>query len=336
MVAAMLMIASQTTSQPTALINLLETPKITQGTNAVTYTLSTKNLGMEWNSLVLSWNIDLQPNQYVKFLVTPPNEEPFNLGIWSNLPGTPSTSINDQKRNGYRVDTDTFSSENPLTEVKITVQWSGPKPPEFKLFSATLANKQASKSPVQKLAPIPPLEVPTRAQMSYPGGAVLCSPTCTSMVLAYWAKVLDRPFLDSDVPDVQKGCYDPAWKGTGNWSFNVAFAGSKPGIRAYVARLWNVEQIAEWLKAKVPVVCSVSRAMLSGKPNKEPNDGHLVIVVGIDENGDLIFNDPGKNQVRVTFKREDFEHAWATSSRTTYLIYPKTWITPENSDKVWL
>jgi hypothetical protein len=57
--------------------------------------------------------------------------------------------------------------------------------------------------------------------------------------------------------------------------------------------------------------------------------GHLAVVVGFDEHGDVVCNDPASHhvpsneQVRATFDREQFEQAWMRSSGgITYVIRP--------------
>lgn len=80
------------------------------------------------------------------------------------------------------------------------------------------------------------LDVPRRSQMIYPDGSeVWCSPTSTSMVLAYWG-------ANVPVPQAAAETYDYVYGGNGNWPFNTAWAAAHttPGgtpPEAYVARL---------------------------------------------------------------------------------------------------
>jgi hypothetical protein len=74
---------------------------------------------------------------------------------------------------------------------------------------------------VQSIAPDPSvwgtnLNVPQRSQLlpqyqglGYGGGGeVWCSPTSTSMVMAYWSSVLKQANLNQTVPDTAAGTYD--------------------------------------------------------------------------------------------------------------------------------
>lgn len=155
------------------------------------------------------------------------------------------------------------------------------------------------------------------------------------MVLAYWARVLKRPSLDRDVPVVVEGVFDPKWPGTGNWPFNTAYAGSLPGMRAYVTRLTDVSELEDWVVRGVPVVVSVCYDLLRGRP-RQRDSGHLVVCVGFTANGEVTVNDPGtRANVRKTFPREDFVRAWANSRNTVYLIYPHTWRPPRDRFGHW-
>lgn len=289
---------------------------------------------MQWNELIVSWNADLQPTGKLTVeAMVQGADRWYVLGIWTN-DKTTRKSVNEQKSEAGEVSTDTLIV--PATESKVNLRITG-EGAALKLITLSFANREAATAPGEKsevgLGKV--LEPPRRAQMSYPNGKVICSATSTSMLLGYWAKELSIPTLDVDVPAVCDGVFDPEWPGTGNWPFNTAFAGSQPGMRGYVARLWNVEQLQRWIDRGIPVACSVSNQLLQGNP-KGKNDGHIVVLVGFTPEGDPVFNDPGRNVVRMTYKRADFEAAWASSGRTCYLVYPKHYAAPENRERCWL
>ena len=182
------------------------------------------------------------------------------------------------------------------------------------------------------------LDVPIRSQADYPEGvSQWCSPTSLTMVLAYYAKRLQRESLAMEVRDVAHAVYDPGWPGTGNWAFNMAFAGAQPGLRAVVLRMPELATLEAWLSREVPVIASVSHAQLNGREIADRNDGHLVVVVGFDRQGDVLVNDPGvrMERVRRTIARADFQRAWGYSRNTTYVVCPdlqfqamNRWMTP--------
>jgi hypothetical protein len=174
------------------------------------------------------------------------------------------------------------------------------------------------------------LTVPMRSQMIYKGGGeVWCSPTSTSMVLAYWGH-------NVPVPEAADATYDYVYDGNGNWPFNTAWAGTF-GLEAYVTRMSSMAQIEEWISAGVPVVISYAfgEGELPGTPIAS-SAGHLMVVRGFDASGNVIVNDPAAasdDAVRIVYDRAKLEQLWLThSSGTVYLIYPKGHAIP--TDKV--
>lgn len=251
----------------------------------------------------------------------------FSLGVWTQ--GTGRTSVNGQSTAIARVATDTLLLKNPAEELDVRVEVLGVARLDRFFLSKTLASGGAANPVDESRAAWGRLiDVPQRAQMNYPNGNVLCSPTSVSMMLAHWARVKEIPEWDEDVPGVQAGVFDPGWGGTGNWPFNTAFAATRAGIVSYVTRLRGIGDAEQWIAAGVPLVCSVSYGLLKGKGAPERNDGHLVVLVGFDADGTPVFNDPGRSAVRLRYRRADFEAAWARSGRTVYVLHPTGWRTP--------
>ncbi|MFI5267494.1 MAG: C39 family peptidase [Chloroflexota bacterium] len=164
------------------------------------------------------------------------------------------------------------------------------------------------------------------------GGEAWCSPTTTSMIMAYWASVLHLPQLDLPVPQVAAGTYDYTYRGAGNWPFNTGFAASF-GLTAYVDRFASFDQVEAWIRTGVPIAISI--AFRPGELPQAPipsSPGHLLVVRGFMPNGDVIVNDPvaaSDDQVRMVYDRAQLERAWQHGSGgTAYVIYPPGWQTP--------
>jgi hypothetical protein len=164
------------------------------------------------------------------------------------------------------------------------------------------------------------LDVPRRSQRVHePPSAGWCSPTATSMVLAYWGTSIP-------VPIAAAATYDDTYAGTGNWAFNTAWAGSL-GFEAYVARFASLRDVERWIAAGVPVVISLAwgAAELIGAPIAS-SDGHLIVIRGFDAAGDVIANDPAApsdDEVRRVYHRDDLQRLWlASSGGVAYLIHP--------------
>lgn len=178
------------------------------------------------------------------------------------------------------------------------------------------------------------INVPMRSQMIYKkGGEVWCSPTSTSMVLAYWG-------YSVPVPAAADATYDSVYDGNGNWPFNTAWAGSY-GLEAYVTRMSSMSQIEEWISAGVPVIISYAfdAGELPGTPITS-SAGHIMVVRGFDANGNVITNDPAAaadSAVRIVYDREILERLWLShSGGTVYLIYPKGHAVPtDKSNGSW-
>ncbi len=173
------------------------------------------------------------------------------------------------------------------------------------------------------------LPVPRYSQMvhagEYPqyggGGEAWCSPTATTMVLAYYRRLsppadyawVRRSYRDRVVDHAARMTFDHRYDGTGNWPFNTAFAASRTG-HAFVTRFASLRGVERFVRAGIPVVTSITfgRGGLAGAPIGASN-GHLVVVVGITTSGDVVVNDPAartNGRVRRTYARRQFENAW--------------------------
>jgi len=329
-------------------------------------TSPTIDSGIPWNELIVSWNAQtpvgtglkveargIYPDHATKFYV---------LGLWSSSPGLaafekdgkpssyPRESVNGQRDADGDVRTDTLALKRPGAKLEIRVTLTANsaaariQQPDLKYVGLSFLDSHAPAASESETAKHPAwgksMEVPERAQGSYPHGAVICSATCTSMTLSYWAKASTRNELDIDVPEVVEGVYDRAYDGTGNWPFNTAFAGKFPGMRAYVARFTSINELEDWIEAGIPVVCSVAYSVLKGKPRSSSESGHLVICTGFTPEGDIILNDPALNpkrglRVRTPYPRKQFLAGWSDSRCTVYLIYPESKKPPANRYGHW-
>jgi hypothetical protein len=120
--------------------------------------------------------------------------------------------------------------------------------------------------------------------------------------------------------------YDHGYDGTGNWSFNAAYAARLVG-RADVERLPDLRAVERLVADGVPVVISIAFAsgQLTGAPISA-SDGHLLVVVGFTADGDVVVNDPAADSpagVRRTYDRAQLERAWLSASTgTAYVLRP--------------
>lgn len=289
---------------------------------------------IDWDELVVSWNIAASADNGVEVTVELPGGKSEPFATWR------SSANRFSPKSGGLVDTDTLKLPTP-DRATVTVRLrfvDGAKPEDFKFLGLAFRNSKVHPEPLEpnRRAWGRTVDVAPRSQLDYPEGAkIWCSPTSTSMILDYWSKKLNRPEMSMTVPEVAHSVHDVVYKGTGNWPFNTAFAGSFTGMRGYVSRLTDVSELEDWIASGIPVATSVSYNRLKGL-NKN-GSGHLIVCVGFAENGDIIVNDPGTrlSNVRRTFGRDIFRQAWAESGNTVYIIYPETAAIPPARHGHW-
>ena len=283
-----------------------------------------------FDELVVSWNAAPSVRLSVEAEVKRGSEwkGPYHLGHWTGGSGSVRRTSVERKGDGFgKVSTDTLVLSGRAREVRLRLGFPGGRGHARALRFVALSLADSESEAVERRSSGRAwgreLEVPRYCQMHHPGGKVWCSPTTVAMCLSHWADVLSRPELKRSVPDTAAEVFDPGWDGTGNWTFNTAYAGSRPGMRACVARLGGITDLESLILAGIPVPASVSYGLLKGEGRK-PGDGHLVVCIGFDAGGDVILNDPAIDPgVRRVYPREDFIRGWNSSVNTVYLIHPE-------------
>jgi uncharacterized protein YvpB len=253
----------------------------------------------------------------------------YSFGTWEEISksenpntGSRNASLDGQKDVDGKVITDTLKLERPATVLQYRVKGYSAQnmAPQVNWLGFTTdlqkQNKQ-DKSISDQSVWGTTLEVPMRSQMVFKEGEGWCSPTSTSMVLAYYG-------IHKSVPEVAKGVYDRTYGGTGNWAFNVAYTSSL-GLRSHVARLSSLLDLERLIAAGQPVPISVGwkKGELTGAPIPS-SAGHLMVVVGFDKQGNIVVNDPAAANdaaVRRVYNREQLERIWlGHSGGVAYLI----------------
>ncbi|MBA4493962.1 peptidase C39 family protein [Paenactinomyces guangxiensis] len=264
----------------------------------------------------------------------------YSMGVWHEHDEPfrrHSVRGQGDKIGNVAVDTLVMKKQATAVQARITLFTTNPaQTPVLSAYGITFASGFDRAGTVPSTGLTSALDVPMRSQMVYPdGGEVWCSPTSTSMVMAYWSRVMGRSDWDQTVPTVVKGVWDYVYDGGGNWPFNTAYAASM-GLEGKVVRLSSLAEVERWTAAGVPVIVSIAykSGELPGSPIPSSN-GHLLVIRGFDEQGNVLTNDPAgadDSQVRITYGREDFEEAFLNHSNgTAYLIYPKGWPTPPSN-----
>lgn len=185
-------------------------------------------------------------------------------------------------------------------------------------------NKNGKEKLINKL-----IETPCISQMKREAEIAnrICSPTSMTMLL-------NRLGENLLVEDVAYKCFDYKYNEFGNWSYNVAYAGSL-GYKAYI-QFGNIDLLINELNKGYPVEVSVKYTNdINNKlyPYIEnaplTTSGHLIVVCGMEctkNSKYVIVNDPAakeNNGVRLKYKFDDFMKAWATSNYIMYVIHYK-------------
>ncbi|MBU0926947.1 MAG: C39 family peptidase [Spirochaetes bacterium] len=306
-----------------------------------------------FRSCVPSWNADAPDGSWLELSL-----RARSGGVWSSwrtmgawAPGESTVrrhSVEGQDDAAARVSTDTFEPRLPADAFQarfylFAATGPGGEPipaamPAVRAFSLAYSDPKPAAESIEPSAPLEDPRVarglvlgavPRCSQMVYPnGGNVWCSPTSVSMVLGYWRG--DQGPCESRVRAAVAGVYDHVYEGHGNWSFNAAYAGSIPGMEAYVARFSGLDRLEPWIAAGVPVVLSVSwnndeGRLMTGAPVAK-TDGHLTTLVGFDDDGNAVMNEPASpsnETVRRTYDREELEVRWLSASGgVAYVIFP--------------
>jgi len=260
----------------------------------------------------------------------------YDFGVWAFDQGTVVRHSKDRQEDEQgRVFTDTLSLKKKADALRMTVWLFSSKPgvsPRVRALTAAMTDTGRTPledAPSDKSAWGKVLDVPGRSQMLYPpDGGAWCSPTSTSMILAYWAKKLGREDLVVPVPVAAEHTYDKVYQGTGNWPFNTAYAAAlgQGALHGMVVRFDSFAQVERLIAEGIPVSISIAfkNAALKGAPMSN-SDGHLIVVKGFSPEGDVICNDPAfpsDDTVHVTYKRAELLEAWNHSRRSAYVLWP--------------
>jgi hypothetical protein len=298
-----------------------------------------------FSEAIASWNADTPAGSWIETLIRARIGNRwtkwYNLGIWAADTSTVERhSVNAQGDADGSVAVDTLvlnSKAGAANAFQLrlrlfsTAGTSVPSVHNASVATSTTPGKAGAPTPGDPDHWNQVLAVPECSQMVYPdGGEVWCSPTSTSMVLAYWSG--DAGPCEPRVRAAVDGVFDWIYDGHGNWPFNTAYAATQE-LEGYVARFTSLAQAEAWIAAGVPVIMSYGwkKSSLDGAPIPSSN-GHLAVLVGFDTAGNPIVNDPAAatdDAVQRTYNRAQLEKLWLESSGgTVYLIYPSSHLVP--------
>ncbi len=298
--------------------------------------------GFSFTELVPSWEARTPDGTFVEVQVrgrgAGGRSSWDTVGRWaSGDAGFRRTSQGPQTDDLAHVSTDTFVADGALDswQVRVTLnRLAGTtNTPRVDALGAMVSRIPSSTSVVTSRPGVAAgitLPVPRYSQMAhdgdYPqydgGGEAWCSPTSTTMVLAYYDALpppADYAWVGANHPDavvdhVARMTYDYGYEGTGNWPFNTAYAATRTD-QAFVTRFASLRGVERFVKAGIPVIVSLTYGAggLDNSPLPRGTNGHLLVVVGFTASGDVVVNDPAaatRAGVRRTYDRGQLEDAW--------------------------
>jgi len=267
--------------------------------------------GFAFTDLVASWAATTPPGSWVEVGAQARGARTWHgLGTWASGPGNRHRT---SASGDPEVDTDVWRPRSHPDAYRLRVRLHGTARLHRvgAVVSAGEVRAGASR-PLRRAARV--LGVPRLSQMTFAdvGGRGWCSPTAVSMVLSHAGRLPP----DTDIPRAAAEVVDPAY-GTGNWSFNTAWAAGLAG-HAFVTRLHDLRDAEEYVDAGIPLVASVAYpgGGLTGAPTRG-TDGHLLVIRGFTTEGDVVVNDPAaptERSVRRTYDRAQLERAWLDGS----------------------
>ena len=299
--------------------------------------------GFAFDELVASWTATTPRGTWIEI-----SAQARGTGTWRTLgrwASGPTTTHRSSDPTDSEVDTDVWRPEGRVTayRLRVTGHRSGHRRPRVRSLGAVVSAgpvRATTSAPLRRRERV--LDVPRLSQMTWKeiGGNGWCSPTSVAMVLAHAGTL--PPTTDTgsvDVPRAAREVFDPAYDGTGNWSFNTAWAATLTG-HAFLTRLHDLRDAERFVDAGIPLVASVAYqpGALKGAPT-HGTDGHLVVVRGFTDAGDVVTNDPGAptaRSVRRTYDRGQFERAWLDGSGgLVYVIHRDDQSLPTGSRGAW-
>ncbi|HEY0700412.1 MAG TPA: C39 family peptidase [Micromonospora sp.] len=317
-----------------------------------TWTSPVTEIGFDASELIASWNAETPDGTWIQVEMqgtynTGAHTPWYVMGRWASGDQDIRRSTLDGQGDAWSsVWTDTFSVDDVSAgvmlhayQLRLTLYRAPdqPHPPTVRMLGAMTSYVPARFTVTPSAGRIAwgkELAVPRYSQNvhrgHYPeydgGGQAWCSPTSTEMVVEYWGRqpsAEDTAWVDPTYPDptvnhAARMVYDYEYEGAGNWPFNTAYAATFPGLEGRVTRLHSLDELEHFIAAGIPVVTSQSFLASELDGANYGTAGHLFVVVGFTETGDVIVNDPASSSndvVRHVYKRDQFETIWQRTKR---------------------
>lgn len=275
---------------------------------------------------VVSWDADVGQQDTVRFsleVCVDGRWLPASvMGSWKGSAGGESRTT--PQADSCKVDVDTLLLAEGVKAQQFRYRYEAEGDPRVRFVAvATWAPGDAEPfASVKSAAWGKTIDVPKRSQMVEDEAirGDICSATSLAMVLEHYG-------VKKTTREVADGVYDHEAKIYGNWPLNTAYAAIAGMKVAYVAHFRSLADLEAEIAAGRPVIISHrwKEGELTGAP-VAASKGHLIVVVGFTETGDVVVNDPAAHtdkgeDVRRNYPRREIYHTWLeNASGIAYVI----------------
>ena len=265
-----------------------------------------------FDRVILSPNGRIGQKGAVDFFAGPTSTELYRLVSWSG----PEAFADEGNTTPSPVNVDVLELDRPVRELWVSARFrsededSGIHRLGVTLFRSPEESKGISDKPVGGVGKLSPVALPVEFVSQFAEGsaddASLCCPTSAVMALRFRG-------VHIDVGEFVQRAFDRRHRIHGNWSLTAA-AMSSFGMKAWVQKHTSVAELHSALCCGHPVIASISfgPGELPGAPIERSN-GHVLVVRGFDERGDVLVNDPAGRIAaagQLSYDRSAFARAW--------------------------
>ncbi|MEM8873064.1 MAG: C39 family peptidase [Planctomycetota bacterium] len=277
--------------------------------------------------LLPSWNASCPPNTGIRVYARTWDDytkrvSPWlDYGYWGRVP----LPEHGERFEHGAVAVDILELDRPAIAAQVRVDFfgfdvEGPGPTLETLHFASRGPADRNEPPDRPTSPIN-LDVPFIAQRTAGDriGGEICSPTSVTMVAAFHG-------IEPTLVENALAIYDVEHNLFGNWNRAVQRA-AELGLAGHLERFSQWAQVEPHLHAGRPIVASIN--FEPGQCQSfvmDETDGHLIVVRGITEGGNIIVNDGASadDGAGAIYNADELRTAWfENAGGVGYVIYPR-------------